>query len=137
MKYASATFAQVNNAANYLAGKYAKQINLSTNEQKQIVVGLLANNSLDYLLTQYSLVKLGVVVFQLSTRNSKAAMEHLIKSTGVSYLVVGPGQIPIEIDGVKVITLEEVDMNVVNNTTYPFVSSNENLLERVQMIFHR
>jgi len=137
LKYSSATFAQVNNAANYLAAKYAKQINLMSNERQQIVVGLLANNSIEYLLTQYSLVKLGVVIFQLSTRNSKAAMEHLIKSTGVSYLIVGQGQIPIAVDGVKMIRLENIDWNVVNSTSYPSVQSNNNSLEHLQMIFHR
>ncbi len=135
--YASATFAQVNAAANRLATKYSKQIDVSSNSQKSITVGLLANSSTDYLLTIYGLVKLGVVIFPLSTRNSKAALEHLIKTTGVSYLIVGPGQIQIELDGLKIISLENVDFDGDDNFPCSFKELEKNFLEDVQMIFHR
>lgn len=135
LRYASATFAQVNGAANRLAGIYANQMDMTFNERKQMVVGLLANSSVDYLLAQLALVKLGVVVFSLSTRNSKAALEHLIKTTGVSYLIVGPGQISVEVDGLKIIPLAKVDWN--DSTSDSYVTSSKDSLECDQMIFHR
>jgi long-subunit acyl-CoA synthetase (AMP-forming) len=108
------------------------------NPQKSIIVGLLANSSTDYLLTIYGLVKLGVVVFPLSIRNSKAALEHLIKTTGVSYLIVGPGQIHIELDGLKIIPLENVYWNDNNNSFSCSINKmQKDSLEQVQLILHR
>jgi len=110
---------------------------MSTNSQKSIVVGLLANSSTDYLLTMYGLVKLGVVVFPLSIRNSKAALEHLIKTTGVSYLIVEPGQMHVELDGLKTISLENVDWNGDDNFVCSINKTQKDSLEDLQMIFHR
>ncbi|CAF0799195.1 unnamed protein product [Adineta steineri] len=136
LRYASATFAQVNDIANHLANKYAKHIDISSNSQKPIVVGLLANTSVNYLLTFYGLVKLGVVVFTLSIRNSKAALEHLIKTTGVSYLVIEPGQIQIELDGLKLIPLENIDWNKNYNSSQPINRTEKGSLEDSQLILH-
>jgi acyl-CoA synthetase (AMP-forming)/AMP-acid ligase II len=135
--YASATFAQVNAAANHLASRYAKHIDISSNSEKSIIVGLLANSSTDYLLTIYGLVKLGVVFFPLSIRNSKAALEHLIKTTGVSYLIVGPGQIHIELDGLTILPLEQVNWNVDDTFSDRIQKTDNDSLERLQMILHR
>jgi long-subunit acyl-CoA synthetase (AMP-forming) len=111
---------------------------MSLNSQKSIVVGLLANSSTDYLLTMYSLFKLGVVIFPLSIRNSKAALEHLIKTTGVSYLIIEPGQIHVELDGLKVIPLENIDWNSCDdNFPCSFNKTDSDSLERIQIIFHR
>ena len=135
--YASATFAQVNAAANQIAAKYAQHIDMSANSEKPIIVGLLGNSSADYLLTIYGLVKLGVVCFPLSIRNSKAALEHLIKTTGVSYLIVGPGQIHVELDGLAILQLEQVDWNVGDIFPSPTKKTDNDSLESLQMIFHR
>ncbi|CAF3948920.1 unnamed protein product, partial [Adineta steineri] len=136
LRYASATFAQVNGIANYLADKYAKQIDLSSNSQKSLVVCLLANTSVNHLLTFYGLVKLGVVVFPLSIRNSKAALEHLIKTTGASYLVIESGQIRIELDGLKLIPLENVDWNKNYNSSQSINRTEKDSLENIQLILH-
>ncbi len=55
----------------------------------------------------------------------------------MSYLVVGPGQIPIELDGLKVIPLENVDWNGDDNFTCSINKAERDTLEHLQMIFHR
>lgn len=138
LRYASVTYAQVNAAANRLAMKYAQQIDISSNTEKSVVVGLLASSSIDYLLTFYGLIKLGVVVFPLSTRNSQAALEHLIQKTGVSYLVIGPGQIHVELDGLQIISLESVNWDEHDdNIAYSFNNKGKDSLEEVRVILHR
>jgi acyl-CoA synthetase (AMP-forming)/AMP-acid ligase II len=98
----------------------------------------LANSSTDYLLTIYGFAKLGVVCFPLSIRNSKAALEHLIKATGVSYLIVGPGQMHVELDGLTILPLEQVDWNVGDTFPSPPNKKTDNdSLESLRMIFHR
>ena len=127
----------MNTAANHLASKYAKQIDISSCSQKPIVVGLLGNSSTDYLLTLYGLVKLGVLVFPLSIRNSKDALEHLIKETEMSYLIIGPGQTHVKFDGLKVIELEPVDWNGNDNFPCSIHQTDNDVLERPQIILHR
>jgi hypothetical protein len=83
------------------------------------------------------LVKLGVVFFPLSIRNSKAALEHLIKTSEISYLIVGPGQIHVEADGLTILPLEQVDWNVDDMFPGPIKEPDNDSLERLQMIFHR
>jgi hypothetical protein len=51
--------------------------------------------------------------------------------------VVGPGQIPIELDGLKVIPLENVDWNGDDNFTCSINKAERDTLEHLQMIFHR
>ena len=138
LHYASVTYAQVNAAAHRLAKRYAQQIDISSNTKKSVIVGLLANSSIDYLITLYGLIRLGVIVFPLSTRNSKAALEHLIKTNDVSYLVIGPGQIHVELDGLKIIPLENVNWDEHDDDiSCSFNNKEKDSLEQVRVILHR
>ena len=85
----------------------------------------------------YGLIKLGVVVFPLSIRNSKAALQHLMTTNGATCLVCGPDQVNIELDGVKVIPMEHADWSEGNDCPNVQRHDQSNALERLQMIFHR
>ncbi|KAK0184800.1 hypothetical protein F5146DRAFT_1168850 [Armillaria mellea] len=54
-----------------------------------VTVGILANtNSITYFMVLAGLLCLGFIPFPISTRNSVAAIVHLIKSTGAKHLIV-------------------------------------------------
>ncbi|KAK0184798.1 hypothetical protein F5146DRAFT_1144924 [Armillaria mellea] len=54
-----------------------------------VTVGILANtNSITYFMVLAGLLCLGFILFPISTRNSVAAIVHLIKSTGAKHLIV-------------------------------------------------
>jgi acyl-CoA synthetase (AMP-forming)/AMP-acid ligase II len=83
--YATLTYKQFNDVTNHMAQEYSNIISQNqTNETS--VVCLLANSSIDYLLIMYALLKLDVIVYPLSIRNSEAATMHLLEESNVSYL---------------------------------------------------
>jgi acyl-CoA synthetase (AMP-forming)/AMP-acid ligase II len=138
LQYGSATFAQFSAASHRLAVQYRNYIDIPTCEDKPIIVALLGNSSADYLVTIYALLRLGVVVFPLSTRNSKAALENLMQTTATTYLIVGPGQIDVELDGLTKIYLETVNWTANDIVSIlPTTTIANNSLEHVVMMFHR
>ncbi|PBK68197.1 NRPS-like enzyme [Armillaria solidipes] len=72
-------------AAFHTAGHYFKKYV----HGDAVIVGILANtNSITYFTVVASLMRLGFIPFPISTRNSVAAIVHLIKSTGARHLIV-------------------------------------------------
>ena len=83
--YATLTYKQFNDITNRLAQKLMGLFNLNQNDEVP-VVALLSNSSVSYLLTIYALVKLHVIIYPLSIRNSEAAIMHLLKQSNVIHL---------------------------------------------------
>jgi hypothetical protein len=52
-------------------------------------------------------------------------------------LIVDPGQIHVELDGLKIISLENVDWNSDDNFLWSINKTEKDSLEHLQMIFHR
>ncbi|SJL14868.1 uncharacterized protein ARMOST_18343 [Armillaria ostoyae] len=72
-------------AAFHTAGHYFKKYV----HGDAVTVGIFANtNSITYFTVLASLMRLGFIPFPISTRNSVAAIVHLIKSTGARHLIV-------------------------------------------------
>ncbi|SJL14870.1 uncharacterized protein ARMOST_18345 [Armillaria ostoyae] len=72
-------------AAFHTAGHYFKKYV----HGDAVIVGIFANtNSITYFTVLASLMRLGFIPFPISTRNSVAAIVHLIKSTGTRHLIV-------------------------------------------------
>jgi acyl-CoA synthetase (AMP-forming)/AMP-acid ligase II len=86
-KYASLTYEEYNNITNYLAAQIFNYFpSFSSNER--ITCALLAVGGIEYLLSQYALLKLpNVIMFPISTRNSQSAIEHLLKETQTTILL--------------------------------------------------
>ncbi|KAK0470423.1 NRPS-like enzyme [Desarmillaria tabescens] len=73
-------------AAFHVAGHYFKE---HINNEFPVVVGILANTDLmTYFTVLVALMRLGKIPFPISSRNSVAAIIHLMKSTNSRYLVV-------------------------------------------------
>lgn len=86
-EYASLTYYECNNVVNHLAEKLHRYLPSPSSAEPQTCALLLAGG-LEYLLSQYAVLKLGnVVMFPISTRNSPAAIEHLLKETKTRLLV--------------------------------------------------
>ncbi|CAF0882302.1 unnamed protein product [Didymodactylos carnosus] len=97
--YISITYRQFDTLLNRLANKLLT-ILPDINDTKSStfetpVISLLANSDVNYLLMIYSLLKLDIVVFPLSTRNDKEAVQHLIEKTDAKYLFVSSQYLPI------------------------------------------
>ncbi|KAK0492826.1 NRPS-like enzyme [Armillaria luteobubalina] len=73
-------------AAFHAAGHY---LNKYIHGDAPVTVGIFANtNLITYFAVIAGLMRLGFVPFPISTRNSVAAIVHLLKSTGVRHLIV-------------------------------------------------
>ncbi|CAF0959524.1 unnamed protein product [Didymodactylos carnosus] len=134
-QYSSLTYKQVNDITNNLAQQFSQHISQMNNT----VVCLLANNSVDYLLTLYALLKLNVTVFPLSTRNSPAAIVDLVIKTKASHLFISEQYWSI-VEQLKNLTLEsvkldELDITSLQQSTLSFPKFAETE-DRIQMIFH-
>ncbi|CAF0981994.1 unnamed protein product [Adineta steineri] len=120
-EYASLTYKQYNNVTNYLAEKISKHLpNSSSNEL--LTCGLLAIGGLEYLLSQYALLKLpNVIMFPISARNSQAAIEHLLKETKTVVLLTTSQYLPViktiqqeqkELQSLKILLLDSEDFQI-------------------------
>jgi acyl-CoA synthetase (AMP-forming)/AMP-acid ligase II len=89
--YVDYTFQQLDVFA-YRVGKQLQAVIPSrmSSKEKRTVVAMLGPSNLEYLVTMMGLFKLGHTVLFLSTRISVPAIESLIKSTGVTYLLADP-----------------------------------------------
>ncbi|UJR19353.1 hypothetical protein I4U23_022482 [Adineta vaga] len=87
-QYATLTYKQYNNVTNHLAEKIFKYFPSLSISNETITCGLLAADGLNYLLCEYALLKLpNVIMFPISSRNSQAAIEHLLKETKTKLLL--------------------------------------------------
>jgi len=94
-EYASLTYKEYNNVLNYLAEKIAKNFP-SSSSNELITCGLLAVGGIEYLLSQYALLKLeNVIMFPISARNSQSAIEHLLKETKTALLLTTSQYLPM------------------------------------------
>ena len=94
-EYASLTYRQYNNVTNHLAQKISKYLSSSTSDEA-ITCGLLAVGGIEYLLSQYALLKLhNVIMFPISPRNSQAAVEHLLRETKTTLLLTTSQYLPM------------------------------------------
>lgn len=91
-RYMSITYKQFDTLLNRLASKLLTILPDLNDTRSGIfqtpVVSLLANSDVNYLLMIYSLLKLDIVVFPLSTRNDTEAIQHLIEKADSKYLFV-------------------------------------------------
>ena len=155
--YASLTFGQYNNVTNHLAEKISKYLPPGSNEP--VTCGLLAVGGLEYLLSQYALLKLpNVIMFPISARNSPAAVEHLLRETKTALLLTTSQYQPMiqtiqqqdEFQSLKVLLLDSEEFNteqLLKNKDRPcsMISSgipfkkekDEEDLNRVAVILHR
>jgi acyl-CoA synthetase (AMP-forming)/AMP-acid ligase II len=94
-EYASLTYRQYNNVTNYLAEKLSKYI-LCSSSNESVTCAILAVGGLEYLLSQYALLKLdNVIMFPISARNSQLAVEHLLKETKTVLLLTTSQYLPM------------------------------------------
>jgi acyl-CoA synthetase (AMP-forming)/AMP-acid ligase II len=144
-KYATLTYKQLNEVTNHVAQKFAAQIECScTNETP--VVCLLANSNVSYLLSIYALLKLNVIVFPLSIRNSDAAIVHLLKNANVSHLFYSNQYSPVamKIDvkfgsTIKLHSFEEIriaELLELGESSFKSTAGMDEL-EQIRIIFHR
>jgi acyl-CoA synthetase (AMP-forming)/AMP-acid ligase II len=83
-EYASLTYKQFNNITNYLAEKIGNYFS----SEETITCAILAVGGIEYLLSQYALLKIeNVIMFPISPRNSQSAIEHLLKETKTKILL--------------------------------------------------
>ena len=95
IEYASLTYKQYDNVTNHLADKISHHLS-SYSMEEPITCALLAVGGIEYLLSQYSLLKLSnVIMFPISARNSPAAIEHLLKETKSKLLLTTSVYFPI------------------------------------------
>ena len=144
-KYATLTYKQLNEVTNHIAEKFAAQIQCSSSNETPVVC-LLANSDVSYLLSIYALLKLNVIVFPLSIRNSDAALVHLLKNSKASYLFYSnqysavTTKINVEFgSAIKLHSLEEVRiaelLHLGESSFKPTSAVDE--VEQVRIIFHR
>ncbi|KAG8854181.1 hypothetical protein FRB96_007737 [Tulasnella sp. 330] len=76
------------------AAKFVKdQLDLKPGASGPMVIGIFANiDSLTYAILLEAIVYLGHTAFPISTRNSVAAIAHLLKETGCTQLIVFGGE---------------------------------------------
>jgi len=117
-EYASLTYKQYNNVTNQLAERICKYLpSVSSNES--ITCGLLSVGGIEYLLSQYALLKLSnVIMFPISARNSEAAVEHLVKETKTILLLTTSQYLPMinkiqqQFESLKVLLLDSEEFTI-------------------------
>ena len=95
LEYASLTYKEYDNITNHLAEKLAEYLSDYSSEEP-ITCALLSVGGIEYLLSQYALLKLSnVIMFPISARNSPGAIEHLLKETKTKLLLTTSIYFPI------------------------------------------
>ncbi|CAF1201024.1 unnamed protein product [Adineta ricciae] len=152
-EYASLTYKQFNNLTNHLAEKISEYLP-KTSLNESITCALLSIGGLEYLLSQYALLKLPhVIMFPLSSRNSSAAIEYLLKETKTYLLLTTTLYLPMikiiqennqQLQSMKIILLDQNEFLVENllknkdiqsSFSSKIVKSNEEL-SRIVVILH-
>lgn len=119
-EYATLTYRQYNNAVNNLANKISKYLP-STSSKESMTCALLATGGVEYLLSQYALLKIpNVIMFPISARNSQAAVEHLLRETKTILLITTEQYLPMvntirekeEFQSIQVIVWEQNEFKI-------------------------
>lgn len=143
--YVTLTYKQLNDVTDHLAQKYSKLIGENQRNATPIIC-MLANTSVDYLLTMYALLKLDVIVFLLSIRNSEAAIMHLLEKVNVSHLFYSNEYSSMSIkvatkfgSTVKHYRMETIHINELVECGESMFNSkiDINQLDQIHIIFHR
>ena len=158
--YTSITYKQFDALLNRLAKKLITilpDLNCTRSDIfKTPVISLLANSDVNYLLMIYSLLKLNISVFPLSTRNDAEAIQHLIEKADSNYLFISSQYLTtaeevktnfnssfhIQILDDLYLTDDELVDQRVESSDKPFSGrqpslNKEDELERAPLIFHR
>jgi long-subunit acyl-CoA synthetase (AMP-forming) len=131
----------------------------SSASNESITCGLLAVGGLEYLLSQYALLKLSnVIMFPISARNSPAAVEHLLKETKTTLLLTKSQYLPMiktiqeqeqQVQSLKVLLLDSDEFQIEELLKYKDVEcplrsdinisteKNDQELNKIVMILHR
>ena len=159
-EYASLTYRQYNNVTNHLAEKIVKHLppSYSSTSNELVTCGLLAVGGLEYLLSQFALLKLAnVIMFPISARNSPAAVEHLLRETKTALLLTTSQYQPMiqklqqqeEFQSLKVLLLDSDEFNMEKllqnkdqacemiSCGVPFKKKDDEDLEKIVVILHR
>ena len=143
--YATLTYKQLNEVTNHIAEKCFSHIN-SNSSGKKMVICCLANSNVNYLLSIIALLKLEVIVFSLSIRNSEAALIHLLEKSNASYLfydeqyssiatkITATFGSTIALHQLENICISEL-INLENSTFKPMTTQHD--IDQCQIIFHR
>ncbi|CAF1221760.1 unnamed protein product, partial [Didymodactylos carnosus] len=141
-EYLSATYAQVHQFTTRLVQKFLSQYFNDNPPTTSTVICILSNCTTEYFLTVYTLLKLpNVIVFLLSTRNSKTAIEHLINETQAKYVFTTKDYLELLplIETLKIIQFDN-DVHINDLQQLTIVDNKENLrsqqFDEIQMIFH-
>jgi acyl-CoA synthetase (AMP-forming)/AMP-acid ligase II len=154
-EYASLTYKQYNNVTNHLAEKICKYLP-PFSENESITCGLLSVGGIEYLLSQYALLKLSnVIMFPISARNSEAAVEHLIKETKTILLLTTSQYLPMikkiqqQFESLKILLLDSEEFKIeellknkdiecsVTSGVITLKRSREEELNKIVLILHR
>jgi acyl-CoA synthetase (AMP-forming)/AMP-acid ligase II len=157
-EYASLTYKQYNNVTNHLAEKISKYLPSLSVSNKTVTCGLLAAGDFGYFLAEYALLKLpNVITFPISSRNSQAAVEHLMKKTKTALLLTTSHYMPMiesiqqqeEFQSLKILLLDSDEFNTEDllkkkdmecTTTFgvnPVGKKNDEELNKTVLIIHR
>lgn len=91
-EYGYLTYRQYNNVLNDLSFKISKYLSKAESN----TCALLSVGGLEYLLSQYALLKLpNVIMFPISARNSESAIEHLLRETKTILLLTTSQYLPM------------------------------------------
>jgi acyl-CoA synthetase (AMP-forming)/AMP-acid ligase II len=149
-KYASLTYEEYNNITNHLAAQIFNSFS-SFSSDERITCALLAVGGIEYLLSQYALLKLpNVIIFPISTRNSQSAIEHLLKETQTNLLLTTSQFYPMiktinQFQSLKILFLDSEQFKIKELLKYKNkkssiisnrIKSNEEL-NKVVIILHR
>ncbi|CAO1635903.1 unnamed protein product [Sympodiomycopsis kandeliae] len=102
--YKELTWSQILESIHASARYYARHFNIDVDQGHfspvskldsksftRPTIGILANvEPLSYFIQFWSLMRIGLVPFALSNNNSKEAIVHLVKASGISAILVGP-----------------------------------------------
>jgi len=154
-EYASLTYKQYNNVTNQLAERICKYLP-SVSSSESITCGLLSVGGIEYLLSQYALLKLSnVIMFPISARNSEAAVEHLIKETKTILLLTTSQYLPMikkiqqQFEFLKILLLDSEEFKIeellknkdvecsVTSDAITLKKSSEEELNKIVVILHR
>ncbi|CAF4038801.1 unnamed protein product [Rotaria magnacalcarata] len=155
-EYTSLTYRQYNNVVNDLADKISKYLPFSSSDEP-VTCGLLAIGGIEYIVSQYALMKVpNVIMFPISARNSQAAVEHLLRQSKTVLLITTLVYLPMvkiiqekeEFQLLKVIVWEQDEFKIEEfiknkDVEHPLISdgivsskSKDEILNKVVIILH-
>ena len=157
-EYSTLTYKQYDNITNHLAESISEYFPSLSSSIETITCGLLAADNIKYLLSEYALLKLpNVIMFPISSRNSQAAVEHLLKETKTSLLLISSQYVSMveiirqkeefqhlkvllldsdKFDFEKILEKKDIECNMTFKSVFIGEKNDEDLNKKV-MIIHR